>query len=87
MIVWESLGMNSGEPKFRFPALVEVYTLDVSTLSTMWSVNVEARHFQIVHDYFSTQDEAFEFIEVVVNMLAIKYPNAVCSNFSFLNKE
>jgi hypothetical protein len=41
-------------------------------------------YFPIVHDQFRTQEEAYGFVVVVVNLLELKYANAKCNNFSFL---
>ena len=93
MIIWKSLGCNSGEPTIHMPSKdPESYRLDVhsygSNPNPLWCGAVEsARGLTIGRDHFRTQDDAFDFVVSVVNLLELKYPNAKCSNFSFLTKE
>jgi len=86
MIYWKHTGMDSGEPTFNFPAVLDAYEVDVHSYGDhqLWCAAITKWGFTVARDHFLTGDEAYEFIEVVVNMLAIKYPDAVCSNFSFL---
>lgn len=89
MIIWKNLGMDSGAPIFRFPEKLDAYEVDVHSYGDhqLWCAAITKRGFTVARDHFSTGEEAYEFIEVVVNMLDLKYPNAVCSNFSFLTKQ
>ena len=93
MITWENLGTTSGEPTINIPsAEIMSYELDVfsygSNQSQLWCSSIRSpRGLTIGRDHFKTQDEAFDFVVSVMNLLELKHPDAVCSNFSFLNKE
>lgn len=93
MIIFEHLGTTSGEPMLNMPSKdPEFYMLNLfsygSNPNPLWCGAVEsARGLTIGRDHFRTKEEAFEFVVSVINLLEIKYPNVVCSNFSFLNKE
>ena len=93
MIIWENLGMTSGEPTINMPSKnPEYYEIDLFSYGAnpnpLWCGAVEsARGLTIGRDHFRTQDEAYEFVVSVVNLLELKYPNAKCNNFSFLPKE
>lgn len=86
MIYWKNVGMDSGQPTFIFPEKLDAYEIDVHSYGDhqLWCAAITKRGFTVARDHFLTGEEAYEFIEVVVNMLDMKYPNAVCSNFSFL---
>jgi len=83
--------MDSGEPTFNFPDRLANYELDLYSYGDgsvqLWCAAITKQGFTVARDHFRTGEEAYEFIEVVVNMLDLKYPNAVCSNFSFLTKQ
>lgn len=90
MITW-STGSTTMPPRFNFPKELDAYDVDAYTFGSnpnaLWNVSVLKHGFGIVHDHFRTQEEAFDFVVSVVTMLEMKYPNAVCNNFSFLTKE
>lgn len=88
MITWSN-GMDTGLPKMNFPDHVRLYEIDVHNFGDgLWAVGIHKMpHFPIVRDHFRTQDEAFDFVVSVVNLLELKYPNAKCNNFSFLTKD
>ena len=90
MIKWND-GTDTGLPKFVYPKSADLYELEVYTFGShenpLWSARVLVKSFPICGDHFRTQDEAFDFVVSVVNLLELKYPNAKCSNFSFLTKE
>jgi len=85
MITWSN-GTDTGVPRLNFPDTLRLYEIHAYTFGDgLWSVTIaKMPYFPIVHDHFRTGEEAYGFIEVVVNMLDLKYPNAVCNNFSFL---
>jgi hypothetical protein len=89
MIIWKNLGMDSGAPTFNFPKDLTAYEVDAYSYgdNQLWCASITKHGFPVARDHFLTGEEAYEFIEVVVNMLDLKYPNAVCSNFSFLTKQ
>ena len=90
MIYWKNTGTNSGAPTFNFPAELPAYEIDVFSFSEhhLWCAAItNTRGFTVARDYFLTGDESYEFIDAVVNMLELKYPDTSCSNFSFLTKE
>lgn len=91
MIIFETLGTTSGEPVINMPSKdPELYMLDLHSYGShqLWCGAVEsARGLTIGRDHFRTQEEAFDFVVSVVNLLELKYPNVVCNNFSFLTKE
>lgn len=90
MITWSNC-TTTGEPRSNFPKRLERYHVDVYTFGdtlwnvTLWTVDITTRKYSIITDHFKTQDEAYEFLDGVVNLLELKYPNAVCSNFSYLS--
>jgi len=86
MITW-STGDDTGAPHFIFPAKASSYEVDVYSFGDLWCTTLTTKGFRIVTDYFKTRDEAHDFLEVVVNLLGVKFTDAVCSNFSFLNKQ
>ena len=89
MITWSN-GMDTGVPKMNFPDHVRLYEIELYSFGNhdLWAVGIHKMpHFPIVRDHFRTQEEAYEFVVSVVNLLELKYPNAKCNNFSFLNKE
>lgn len=90
MITWND-GTTTGLPRFQFPKDVEEYELDLFSFGvygSLWAVGFTTpKYFPIVRDHFKTQEEAYDFVVSVVNLLELKYPNAKCSNFSFLTKE
>ncbi len=84
MITW-STGDTTGTPHFLFPTKSSSYEVDAYSFGDLWCVTLTTpKGFRIVTDYFRTKDEAHDFLEVVVNLLAVKHPDVVCSNFSFL---
>jgi hypothetical protein len=85
MITWSN-GVDTGTPRLNFPDTLRLYEVNAYTFGDgLWSVTVaKMPYFPIVHDQFRTQEEAYEFVVVVVNLLELKYPNAKCNNFSFL---
>jgi hypothetical protein len=89
MIYWKNVGMDSGEPTFNFPDRLAKYEIDVHSYGDcqLWCAAITKQGFTVARDHFRTGEEAYEFIDVVLNMLELKYPNAVCSNFSFLTKQ
>lgn len=90
MITWDNLGMTSGNPTINMPSKhPEYYELDMFSYGShqLWSVTLHHRHLPLGRDHFRTQDEAYEFVVTVVNLLEMKFPNIKCSNFSFLPKE
>jgi hypothetical protein len=88
MIIWSN-GTDTGAPRYNFPEEVDEYEINVYTYGTfqLWCTEVKKYSFRIVTDHFKTKEEAYDFLDVVVNILTVKYPNAVCSNFSFLTKQ
>ena len=89
MITWSD-GATSGKPLIQMPKRPPVhYLVDMFSYGyhPLWCVEVSTRGFPVARDHFKERCEAYEFLEVVVNLLAVKYPDAVCSNFSFLTKE
>jgi len=86
MITWSN-GTHTGAPHFMFPKDTSAYEVDMYNFGELWCTTLTAKSFRIVTDYFRTQEEAYEFLDAVLNVLVIKYPNAVCSNFSLLTKE
>ena len=88
MIKWAN-GSDTGLPKFRFPDSVRLYEIELNDFGDgLWAVGIHKMpYFSIVRDHFRTQAEAFDFVVSVVTLLQLKYPNAVCNNFSFLPKE
>ena len=91
MIIWKNLGCNSGEPTINIPSSeIMSYELDMFSYGShqLWCGSVRSpRGLTIGRDHFLTQEEAYDFVVSVVNLLELKYPNAKCSNFSFLTKE
>lgn len=90
MITWID-GTDTGLPRFDFPKVVEEYELDIFSFGvygSLWSASIiTPKYFPIVRDHFRTLEEAYDFVVGVVNLLELKYPDAKCSNFSFLTKE
>ena len=91
MIIWENLGTTSGEPTINIPSYeIMSYELDVFSYGShqLWCGSVRSpRGLTIGRDHFLTQEEAFDFVVSMMNLLELKHPDAVCSNFSFLTKE
>lgn len=90
MITWND-GSTTGLTRFEFPKKLDAYEIDIFSFGvygSMWAVYVNTpKYFPIVRDYFKTQEESYDFVVSVVTLLELKYPNAKCSNFSFLTKE
>lgn len=91
MIIWESLGTTSGEPVINMPSFeIMSYELDMFSYGShqLWCSCIRTpRGLTIARDHFRTQEEAFDFVVTAVNLLELKYPDAICNNFSFLTKE
>ena len=87
MITWND-GTDTGLPRFEFPKDVKEYEIDIFSYGSLWVASITTpKFFPIVRDHFRTHDEAHDFVVGVVNLLELKYPDAKCSNFSFLTKE
>lgn len=91
MIKWLD-GTTSSLPRIHIPSKdPEYYEIDVFSFGShkdpLWCASVTHRFFPYGRDHFRTQEEAYDFVVSVVNLLELKYPNIKCSNFSFLTKE
>jgi len=87
MIYWKNIDMSSGVPTFNFPKDLDAYEVDVFSYGNnqLWCASILKRGYTVARDHFLTGEEAYEFIDGVVNVLELKYPNVVCSNFSYLS--
>jgi hypothetical protein len=87
MITWDN-GSDTKPPRFNFPDTLRLYEINAYTFGDgLWSVTIaKMPYFPIVTDHFKTGEEAYDFIEFVVNLLGLKYPKISCNNFSFLTK-
>ena len=85
MITWDN-GSDTKPPRFNFPDTLRLYEVNAYTFGDgLWAVSIaKMPYFPIVHDHFRTKEEAYDFLDVVVNLLELKYANAKCNNFFFL---